>query len=645
MERALSRYRAQKRQIRWFSGRALLRSLPAVVLLFNLYAVSAAPLLSDDLLQALEQHERILAAEKDIGVAVEARRTAFAGYLPSVNATILEGRENIKNADGSRTKMGFNEQGINLTQSLYDFGLTEAQVDVAGLGIERAEAALRLVQENLTMEGVSAYLGLEKTVGRVDYALQSENNIMKQTGMEESLVEAGAGIPSDVLQTKAQLTGTQALRVQEEGMKQLAESRYWAVFGVDPQHKAPFTVPEPAVGKLPINLDQALQQADQYNAEIEIGQFDIKIAKATVRNHKANAQPKLSFNLDYKQKHNGGGSSGDKTEGVAKVQLSWPLYNGGREQSAIDSGVHAQKAAILRLEDTRKRVHEAVRTAWYNWKTAEKTSGLLRNQSNIALEFLELARIERKLGSRTLQDVLTGETAYLTAVSNAVSADIEYKVAAYQLLNAIGLIGIEEEAVVHEATHKQAGFPLNAEELSLVVKPTEAKTIDAVDRAVERIADEVMDSPPDWVKYADEGIEAMAKPEQNVLPVRQEAEQLTEREPHTVNLIQSREKDEADSQIFSSRSKYQEHNSRIEVGVARGLQPQPSSATTSVELRGGGRKGESELGPQSRRMIEIGNVDMAPKSRGIRLVGPGGMKSPVVADVDLEKGRKLIPLR
>jgi len=207
------------------------------------------------------------------------------------------------------------------------------------------------------------------------------------------------------------------------------------------------------------------------------------------------------------------------------------------------------------------------------------------------------------------------------------------------------LIGIEEEAVVHEATHKQAGFPLNAEELSLVVKPTEAKTIDAVDRAVERIADEVMDSPPDWVKYADEGIEAMAKSEQNVLPVKQEAEQLTEREPHTVNLIQSREKGEADSQIFSSRSKYQEHNSRIEVGVARGLQPQPSSATTSVELRGGGRKGESELGPQSRRMIEIGNVDMAPKSRGIRLVGPGGMKSPVVADVDLEKGRKLIPLR
>lgn len=639
-----------------------------VLLQWPLNQVSAeAGLLPIDLLSHLERHERVLAAEKEISVAEEARRSAYAAYLPTVTATLYQGSEKINNTDGSRTSMGIHEQGVNMVQSLYDFGGTDAQVDIADQGIRRAELALRFVQESLLMEGIAAYLGVEKSVGRVDYALQSESNIKKQTGMEESLVETGAGIPSDVLQTKAQLTGTQALRVQEEGMKRLAESRYWAVFGVSPQERPDYRVPEPFPGHMPSTLDQAIRLSDEHSAEIEMGRIDIEIARSTVKSQKANALPTLSFNLDYKQKHNVSGSAGDKTEGLAKVELSWPIYSGGSEQSAIDSSIHAQHAAELRLEDTRKRVHEAVRIAWHNWKTAKKTASLLNNQSNIAFEFLEQARVERKLGSRTLQDVLTGETTYLTAISNAVSAEIDYKIAAYQLLHAVGQLrqlGVnlpdsnqsEKEVEPPEETDpliQQAA--VESEEVITrvvehVVEQTTPETSDAsvlphsAENSVELISRESLDVHvplvPGKLQMQGEVDHVIHKSrstyQQSVIsdPIEQPPlagatsefimlDPLDVSVPLTAQKMQSR--DEADHVIHESRSAYQESRKRIQVESLEAISPVvPDRSKKMIPIIGSKTTDLVQKASKGRRLIQIeSNGQPENISEGIRLVGPG----------------------
>jgi len=63
---------------------------------------------------------------------------------------------------------------------------------------------------------------------------------------------------------------------------------------------------------------------------------------------------------------------------------------------------------------------------------------LLRNQANIAAEFLTLARKERKLGKRSLLDVLNGETNLVNAESDAASAERDVDIAAFTLLAVMG---------------------------------------------------------------------------------------------------------------------------------------------------------------------------------------------------------------
>jgi len=66
------------------------------------------------------------------------------------------------------------------------------------------------------------------------------------------------------------------------------------------------------------------------------------------------------------------------------------------------------------------------------------TAASRKNQADIAAAFLELAREERKLGNRSLIDVLTGETELINAQSDAESAESDVIIAAYKLLNIVG---------------------------------------------------------------------------------------------------------------------------------------------------------------------------------------------------------------
>ena len=95
-------------------------------------------------------------------------------------------------------------------------------------------------------------------------------------------------------------------------------------------------------------------------------------------------------------------------------------------------------SASLRVAETRDLIEQSVRDAWANLKTAKSTRWFLRNQATISSEFLELARKERKLGNRSLLDVLNGETALTNAQSDASAVEVDVLIARFTLINAIG---------------------------------------------------------------------------------------------------------------------------------------------------------------------------------------------------------------
>jgi adhesin transport system outer membrane protein len=71
-------------------------------------------------------------------------------------------------------------------------------------------------------------------------------------------------------------------------------------------------------------------------------------------------------------------------------------------------------------------------------ETAKNNAKYLRDQAGILAKFLELARKERKMGRRSLLDVLSAEVSLNNSQSGAASAEADVVIQTYSLLQAMG---------------------------------------------------------------------------------------------------------------------------------------------------------------------------------------------------------------
>ena len=137
------------------------------------------------------------------------------------------------------------------------------------------------------------------------------------------------------------------------------------------------------------------------------------------------------------------GYEGVREEAVIGAELTYNLYNGGKDKARVEASIREINEARNRYAEAKKLVEEEVANAWQELETARERYVYLRDQATIVGEFLEFARRERKLGKRSLLDVLAGEVDHLNAQANAVAAGIDIHVATYRLFHAMGKLDID----------------------------------------------------------------------------------------------------------------------------------------------------------------------------------------------------------
>ena len=401
--------------------------------------------LSELLPKLLKDHERIKAANLDLEASKQSIRVAQGDYLPTVDFTGNFGHENQNKATGSDdTSTGFNEASLSAEQLIWDFGKTFGQIDRAKLAHAQSAMRLKTAEQALIREALSAYLNLVRVAETLRFAQQSEANIRNQTKLEDALVQRRSGLATDVLQAKAALAGAQATRVRTEGALANAISRYRAVFRSEPGKLDTFTRPRLAVDKLPSSIDDAIKMALDNNLDLKIARINYDIAKKTTEINRATmVGPEVNLVAETNYKRNVSGTLDTKIEKLVKVEGTFSFFSGFKDIATYQGSLKSASAASNREVDLRRSVEERVRVAWQNLQTQQTNAQFLRNQSNIAGEFLEKARKERQLGNRSLVDILSQETAFINSVSAALSAETDTAIAFYDVLFAMSMLNLE----------------------------------------------------------------------------------------------------------------------------------------------------------------------------------------------------------
>ncbi len=294
------------------------------------------------------------------------------------------------------------------------------------------------------LDAISAYLNVRRAHQVLMFARESENNIIKQTELEDALVRRGAGLSTDVLQAKTQLAGAQARRVLAEGQLAAARNQYRAIFETDVPDLNALKKPKLPLELIPKSVVDAVQISLRKNPAIKVVATNAAIAREALNTARAQGLfPTFNAIGESKTKKDVGGTSGLQRELFAKVQMSFDFNLG---LSAINTLTVTELSAIAenkRLGEARDQTERQVRDSWDTLMTNKQNYDFRRNQADIAAEFLELARKERQLGNRSLLDVLAGETNLNNANSDTASAETDFAIGVFTLLRDLGRLQLE----------------------------------------------------------------------------------------------------------------------------------------------------------------------------------------------------------
>lgn len=391
--------------------------------------------------ETVENHDRLLASKSQVEAARQRSLEALGVWYPELDVTAGIERYKINRSQSNGIIAPGQEVTASITQLLWDFGASNATVERARLEHVQSEISVVQTRQELTAEALAAYINLIRSSEAVVFAQRSEENIRRQTGLEEARIEAGSGLSTDLLQAKTQLAGAQARRVDAEGSYELALNRYRAVFGDVPADVAALPGIDIDRTYLPTSLTEAIDLAFKGNPEIRITSIDVSLAQQDrLASQRGDFTPSFDIVGEHSMTKNESGTIGRKVESSIKLELSFPFNLGFTAVNTLRAAQSDVVSASRTMGDLERTVEERVRNAWKSLETAQLRSGYLFDQAGIARAFLEVAIQERQLGQRSLIDVLSGETSLINAQSDAISAEADVLLAIVELLAASGAL-------------------------------------------------------------------------------------------------------------------------------------------------------------------------------------------------------------
>jgi outer membrane protein, adhesin transport system len=402
-----------------------------------------------ELLENLVQsHERIKAAKQDLAASENRVRVAKGDWFPELDVSADSGWQKRQNPGTNDTTRHFNDVTVSVTQLLWDFGKTNSAIDISKKTRDSSMVQVTRTRQELLLDAIAAYIQVFSAHQRVTLAKKSEDNVKRQTELEDARVSGGAGFSTDVLQAKTELAEAQTRRVVAEGSLRTATSRYHSLFREFPRNLDQFKLPAIPEALLPETLDEAIKTALTDNPELRVDRMTAEISqKEIARTRQDSFFPEINAVIESNLQENVDGTAGTRVDNTAKFELSFPFNLGLTASDSVDAASNNYNAAAARAGDKARTIEEQVRLAWADLQTQRENHEVRTAQIEIAGKFLELAREEREAGRRSLLDVLSGETRLINAQSDAIVTEVAIVQAAYRLLSTIGRLEISAVAL------------------------------------------------------------------------------------------------------------------------------------------------------------------------------------------------------
>ncbi|MEG6585092.1 TolC family protein [Dendrosporobacter sp. 1207_IL3150] len=186
-----------------------------------------------------------------------------------------------------------------------------------------------------------------------------------------------------------------------------------------------------------LSLDESIELALKNNPAIKIAQADKEKASWGINEAKSSKQPSVTLKHTSSRADNGVSAVGNDFSNT--VNLSLPIYTGGKTEGLIDQAKTNSQSVDLGLEKTKQQIKLDATSGYFN---VLQTRNLLEvsKQSVASLKaHLKNVQAQYYVGTVAKSDVLRSEVELANAEQNLIKAQNAYDLAISSLNNVIGL--------------------------------------------------------------------------------------------------------------------------------------------------------------------------------------------------------------
>jgi outer membrane protein len=371
---------------------------------------------------AIERNAQILQAQEGLAGSAAKVDESRSALLPQVSAqasyarvgpiasytvslgpfgppiTMKFGIENIYNA------------GLSVQQSLFNWGRTQAGIEMSEIGVKLAESSLEITRQNVAYQLTQLFYGILLSKAGIDVLDESIHSLESRLQTTKTRYDAGLASNFDLLTMEVQIANVKSRRLEAENNLKKLCLLFNKLTGrdlSDPVVLSGALTYEPAAPSLESMVRTAI--ANRRELEQMKHQESMALAQMDLTNslNKPNVNMSVAWGL-----RNGFMPNLDVFRGNwnASVVLAYPLFDGFRVKNQLDQADVNLKLTRMRYQDLTVGVAMEVHQAVSDVKMNEEKIRIEEVKVKQAEEALTIAGERHEKGLLSVVDLLDAHT-------------------------------------------------------------------------------------------------------------------------------------------------------------------------------------------------------------------------------------------
>jgi outer membrane protein len=396
--------------------------------------------------QAKTNDTQVITAKAQRDEAYEAINSTRGDLLPQIN---LSSSYNNIRSDYSGARSSLFSAGLSLSQTLYNRA-SWINLDTAEKQARQADSQYAVIQQNLILRVSKAYFEVLRAKDNLAFVRAEKASVSRQLEQTKQRFEVGLSAITDVHDAQAQYDSVLADEIIAENALTNSYESIREITGQAPKKLSALDTERFSANKIPQGMDALLKEAQQKNLSLLTDRISKDIARDRIALADSGHLPTLSLNADYglQKEYDDDNTYHDIYDPINNlsvgVQLSVPLYTGGKITSQTKQAEFGLIQASQSLESTYRSVVKNVR-AYYNNINASIGTVKAYHQSVIsAKSALKATEAGFEVGTRTIVDVLDATRRLYNANKNLSNARYDYILNVLQLKQAVGTLSEQD---------------------------------------------------------------------------------------------------------------------------------------------------------------------------------------------------------